>query len=72
MNTLVRGDLSSLAWVESLNKFWDYLPTRTETQELCAVYYAALNFRDIMLATGRLPPDAIPGKISSFIFYPKL
>ena len=23
--------------------------------------YASLNFRDIMLASGKLPPDAIPG-----------
>ena len=23
--------------------------------------FTALNFRDVMLATGRLPPDAIPG-----------
>ena len=28
---------------------------------LCDVSYAALNFRDIMLATGKLAPEAIPG-----------
>lgn len=32
--------------------------------ELCHVYYAPLNFRDIMLATGKLPPDALPGDLA--------
>lgn len=30
---------------------------------MCYVYYAAVNFRDVMLAYGRLPPDAIPGNV---------
>lgn len=33
-------------------------------EQLCTVHFAALNFRDIMLATGKLPPDAIPGNIA--------
>ena len=54
-----RGDLSSLSWMKTA-------PSRTrvfKTQrtELCDVTYASLNFRDVMLATGKLPPDAIPG-----------
>lgn len=61
INTLVRGDLSSLNWVESPNGYWKSLPTTKKTDDLCQVYYASLNFRDIMLASGRLPPDAIPG-----------
>lgn len=58
VNVLTRGDLSSIRWVCS--------PLR-HTQltgpgvQLCAVHYASLNFRDIMLATGKLSPDAIPG-----------
>ena len=28
--------------------------------ELCHIYYAPLNFRDVMLASGKLPPDALP------------
>lgn len=28
------------------------------------MYYAAINFRDVMLAYGRLPPDAIPGQFA--------
>lgn len=31
---------------------------------MCSVYYAPLNFRDIMLATGKLPPDALPGDLA--------
>ena len=31
---------------------------------MCNVNFASLNFRDIMLATGKLPPDAIPGDMA--------
>ncbi|KAF6215593.1 hypothetical protein GE061_010349 [Apolygus lucorum] len=63
VNTLVRGDLSSLQWIESQT------PTIFSRgngigKELCTVYYAPLNFRDIMLATGKLPPDALPGNLA--------
>ncbi|MCP3667397.1 MAG: zinc-binding dehydrogenase [Gammaproteobacteria bacterium] len=64
INNLVHGDLSSLCWVESPNKYWDANPLRSPTQELCSVYYASINFRDVMLATGRLTPDAIPSQRS--------
>lgn len=37
---------------------------QTTDTELCTVYYAPLNFRDIMLATGKLPPDALPGDLA--------
>ncbi|KAK3090166.1 hypothetical protein FSP39_009679 [Pinctada imbricata] len=61
VNVLTRGDLSSLSWVESeLN----YVKLKDNQREMCNVEYAALNFRDIMLATGRLPPDAIPGDLA--------
>ncbi|EHB09358.1 Fatty acid synthase [Heterocephalus glaber] len=59
VNVLTRGDLSSIRWVCSPLKYAQ--PTSPETQ-LCTVYYASLNFRDIMLATGKLSADAIPGK----------
>lgn len=36
----------------------------SRSKSLCSVSYAALNFRDVMLATGRLPPDAIPGDLA--------
>ena len=59
VNVLTRGDLSSLHWIESPLKYFD--PAEHPDQQLCRVHYAALNFRDIMLVTGKLPPDAIPG-----------
>ncbi|XP_058417918.1 fatty acid synthase isoform X2 [Diceros bicornis minor] len=59
VNVLTRGDLSSIRWVCSPLRHAQ--PTGPSTH-LCTVYYASLNFRDIMLATGKLSPDAIPGK----------
>ncbi|OCT62677.1 fatty acid synthase [Xenopus laevis] len=61
VNILTRGDLSSLSWVAS--PLQHFQPSSPSVQ-LCKVYYASLNFRDIMLATGKLPPDAIPGDLA--------
>lgn len=58
VNVLTRGDLSSLRWIVSPLQ---HFHTTNPNVQLCKVYYAALNFRDIMLATGKLSPDAIPG-----------
>uniref|UniRef100_A0A1A8NNF5 Fatty acid synthase n=2 Tax=Nothobranchius TaxID=28779 RepID=A0A1A8NNF5_9TELE len=57
VNVLTRGDLSSLRWIAAPS----HRLTSCPTMQLCHVYYSSLNFRDIMLATGKLPPDAIPG-----------
>ncbi|XP_063149333.1 fatty acid synthase [Candoia aspera] len=58
VNVLTRGDLSSLRWITSpLQHFC----TTNPNIQLCKIHYASLNFRDIMLATGKLSPDAIPG-----------
>nr|KAG5704186.1 hypothetical protein BaRGS_009716 [Batillaria attramentaria] len=65
VNVLTRGDLSSLHWVESPLKYFDKSAPSNKNMELCCVYYTALNFRDVMLATGKLPPDAIPGDLAS-------
>ncbi|XP_045425730.1 fatty acid synthase [Lemur catta] len=62
VNVLTRGDLSSIRWVCSpLGRG----PPASPGMQLCTVYYASLNFRDVMLATGKLSPDAIPGKWAS-------
>ncbi|XP_063931279.1 fatty acid synthase [Zophobas morio] len=61
INTLIRGDLSSLRWIEGPLTYYKGSDASTE---LCHVYYAPLNFRDIMLATGKLPPDALPGDLA--------
>ncbi|XP_055553792.1 fatty acid synthase [Falco cherrug] len=58
VNVLTRGDLSSLRWIVSPLR---HFHTTNPDVQLCKVYYASLNFRDIMLATGKLSPDAIPG-----------
>jgi len=50
--------LSNLKWMESPMKYFK----STDGSKLCSVSYAALNFRDVMLATGKLAPEAIPGK----------
>ncbi|KAJ1364192.1 hypothetical protein KIN20_024223 [Parelaphostrongylus tenuis] len=64
INTLTRGDVSSLTWFESPNQYFDAIEGRKDTHELCHVYYAPINFRDVMLAYGRLSPDAIPGNFA--------
>ncbi|KAK2504120.1 hypothetical protein MC885_011188 [Smutsia gigantea] len=59
VNILTRGNLSSIRWVCS--PLCHAQPARPGVQ-FCTIYYASLNFRDIMLATGKLSADAIPGK----------
>ncbi|XP_053692477.1 fatty acid synthase-like [Sabethes cyaneus] len=49
---LTRGDLSSLSWFTGA---MNICPLKGE---LIRVVYSALNFRDVMLATGRLSADA--------------
>uniref|UniRef100_A0AAQ5YJU9 Fatty acid synthase n=1 Tax=Amphiprion ocellaris TaxID=80972 RepID=A0AAQ5YJU9_AMPOC len=61
VNVLTRGDLSSLRWIASPLR---HFVASNPNVQLCRVYYSSLNFRDIMLATGKLPPDAIPGRES--------
>lgn len=63
INALFRGDLSSLRWIESPLSY--YQPEKSVGTELFHVYYAPLNFRDVMLATGKLPPDALPGNLAN-------
>ena len=62
VNVMTRGDLSSLRWVESPLKFFQ---STKAGMELCSVYFTSLNFRDVMLATGKLPPDALPGDMAT-------
>ncbi|KZC12654.1 Fatty acid synthase [Dufourea novaeangliae] len=53
-NIKIRGDLSSLQWVEGAIE-----PNSKNKDRLIKVVYSSLNFRDVMLATGRLMPEAI-------------
>jgi len=44
INTLVRGDVSSLTWVESANQYFPQMRSRLGAgHELCAVYFAAVS-----------------------------
>lgn len=63
INALARGDLASLRWIEGPLAYLKEEKLKPNEQ-LCNVYYAPLNFRDIMLATGKLPPDALPGDLA--------
>ena len=59
VNMLTRGDLSSLRWIDSPLKH--FRKEDNPEKELCKVCYTSLNFRDVMLATGKLSPDSLPG-----------
>ena len=52
VNVLTKGDLSSLSWVESPLKHFQ--KDENPEKKICSVYYASVNFRDVMLATGGL------------------
>lgn len=59
-----KGDLSSLRWFEVDHKYWQGLdktsPFKSPLQVLVHVYYSSINFKDVMVATGRIPMDAYP------------
>ncbi|XP_065311985.1 fatty acid synthase-like [Dermacentor albipictus] len=60
-----RGDLSSLDWYESPLKYASPSSRTLEDRRLCDVYCAALNFHDVLLATGKISPEPISGKRAS-------
>lgn len=59
VNTLYPDTMSSLSWIEGP------LPAQYDkTDEYCQVAYSSLNFRDLMIATGKLSTNALPGKVT--------
>ncbi|GLV33211.1 Fatty acid synthase 3 [Carabus blaptoides fortunei] len=52
----VRGDLSSLQWLEAN---LSSTAQSDNNQSIVHVYYSALYFRDIMTATGRIAPEVV-------------
>ncbi|CAH1129520.1 unnamed protein product [Ceutorhynchus assimilis] len=48
ITTLTRGDLSSLKWIQRPPTY------HNNANQICNVHYSSLNFKDIMLATGKL------------------
>ncbi|XP_077489222.1 fatty acid synthase-like [Amblyomma americanum] len=63
LNVETRGDLPSLHWYESPLCY--AASTSAVGRVLCRVYYAPLNFCDVMLATGKLLPDELPGVMAT-------
>ncbi|XP_063877296.1 fatty acid synthase-like isoform X1 [Scylla paramamosain] len=63
LNVATRGDLASLTWFQMAEP--EASDPAGRDSVLCEVYYAPLNFRDVMLATGKLPPDALPGDLAT-------
>ncbi|XP_039302621.1 fatty acid synthase [Solenopsis invicta] len=63
VDILMRGDLSSLRWMEGPLSYYrsDNFPNMT----FCHVYYSSINFRDIMLASGKLSLDALPRNMAT-------
>ena len=53
VNQLVRGDLSSLAWLEGP------IQPDFKHKDLTKVIYSSINFRDIMLTTGKLATEVV-------------
>ncbi|CAG2103550.1 unnamed protein product, partial [Medioppia subpectinata] len=60
LNLQNRGDLSSFQWFECQHKYWPL--NQKIGEKLVHIYYSALNFKDIMLATGRLQLKAPDGE----------
>lgn len=59
LRSLKPGDLSSLSWVKNqVPSNQDFLKNHVK------VHYSALNFKDILFATGRLSMDAVPKNVS--------
>ncbi|CAH0385876.1 unnamed protein product [Bemisia tabaci] len=59
VNTTVRGDLSSLQWFEGEIEPEKMKGRKAHEESLIHVYFGALNFRDIMLATGKIAPEVV-------------
>ncbi|KAK8766020.1 hypothetical protein V5799_007201 [Amblyomma americanum] len=63
LNVPIQGDLTRLQWYESPLRYG--LPSSSSGKVLCSVYYAAVNFRDVMIATGKLPSGALPDAVAT-------
>ncbi|XP_053201164.1 LOW QUALITY PROTEIN: fatty acid synthase-like [Panonychus citri] len=57
-----KGDLSSLRWFQSHHSNWTHISNDKliEDHEEIKIYYGSLNFRDILVATGRVPLRSYP------------
>ncbi|XP_054157438.1 fatty acid synthase-like [Oppia nitens] len=65
INLRNKGDLSSFEWYECQHRLWPI--NGSDRQKLVHIYYSALNFKDIMLATGRLVTESPTGETECLI-----
>lgn len=49
----VKGDLSSIQWIEG------WIQPNEKDHNIVKVVYSSLNFKDVMLATGKLMPESV-------------
>lgn len=56
-NSLVKGDLSTLVWLNG------HLIEDKLTRDIVRIQYASLNFRDVMLASGKINSDDVLDRI---------
>lgn len=56
VNSTIRGDLSSLKWLAGTLIPFEKKP---EESKIVHIYYCALNFRDVMLATAKLATEVV-------------
>ena len=57
LDVKTKGDLSSFRWMERHQK---HVEDQSVDEKVISVYYSALNFKDVMVATGRISLDAYP------------
>lgn len=65
VNALTKGDLASLNWIEGPLARLAADDKASSDSELCTVYTAPINFRDVMLSSGKLAADALPGDLAT-------
>ncbi|XP_070380711.1 fatty acid synthase-like [Dermacentor albipictus] len=62
LNVQTRGDLSSLQWYESPLNYLSPCEITSSEKLFVDVYYSSVNFRDIMLASGKVNMDTARGE----------
>ncbi|KAK2585487.1 hypothetical protein KPH14_010141 [Odynerus spinipes] len=53
VNQIVRGDVNTLSWLGGS------IPETFQSDDLIRIYYASLNFKDVLIATGKLAAEIV-------------
>ncbi|XP_046739713.1 fatty acid synthase-like [Diprion similis] len=56
LSQATRGDLSSVQWIEGT------IQPNNQNRDIIQVHYSSINFRDVMLLTGKLAPEVITSR----------